>query len=497
MNLSQFFIDPINLILLLTSFIALGTILVLAKHLSEVSITPPSNPSVPANAKFNIRLKLSHKIIAFSLFISIVPLFVFGYLGYQQAKGHLITQVIDHLEFVADSKVNLVSIFFDTLKSDIRSAQDYHLIKQYLPVVSQLWESKSNSQYQLAKIALDNQLQSLRQSKNLLEVILLDTEGNLVYSTDNVHSDNDLGQPLPGEFSRAVNQGKEAISLSNPVHSQFAPSGFEMVVTAPVNDDNDQFIGLIVMAIDMGPVYDYMTDTTGLGETGETVLARKMADHFGREVGGHYASKQGEHAIFLHPLRHDPEAALVRDVYVGDDNALPMQQAAILGQNGSGISTDYRPETVVAAWRHIPELNWGLVAKIDQSEAFTYIAAIQKQMIFFAAGFLIAILIIIRIVSKSIFSPIESMTQATQKISQGDYSSRIKINSHDEIGQLANQFNNMVDAVQSAQHDLTQKIELLEKFNQVVVGREVKMVELKNEIQRLKSLNQSPMDKES
>ena len=77
--------------------------------------------------------------------------------------------------------------------------------------------------------------------------------------------------------------------------------------------------------------------------------------------------KVGDYALFLNPLRYDPDAALKRKVMFGDKASIPAQEAAS-GKTGSGITRDYRNNEVLAAWRYIPTLGWGIVAKIDLQE---------------------------------------------------------------------------------------------------------------------------------
>jgi len=61
-------------------------------------------------------------------------------------------------------------------------------------------------------------------------------------------------------------------------------------------------------------------------------------------------------------------------------------------------------------------------------------------------------------VSKSITSPIRQMQQTAQRIARGDFSTRLKVTSKDELGQLAKSLNIMAD-------ELQQKIENLRKMD--------------------------------
>ena len=88
----------------------------------------------------------------------------------------------------------------------------------------------------------------------------------------------------------------------------------------------------------------------GIGMTGEFTLAHR----------------EGEQIIFLLRHRHD---RLVPPEAVGFNSGLaePMRRA-LMGEAGTLQGPDYRGDTVLAAYRPIPELGWGIVAKIDMDE---------------------------------------------------------------------------------------------------------------------------------
>jgi len=135
--------------------------------------------------------------------------------------------------------------------------------------------------------------------------------------------------------------------------------------------------------------------------------------------------------------------------------------------------------------------------------------------------------------SKRITKPIEQLTVTSQAIAGGNLALRTEVTSQDEVGQLAVAFNEMADRLSAYTTELERKVEErtkeleeakkvleikveartrelkdlterqeeiieertkeihermkeLEKFHRLAVGRELKMIELKEEIKRLK-----------
>jgi nitrate/nitrite-specific signal transduction histidine kinase len=141
---------------------------------------------------------------------------------------------------------------------------------------------------------------------------------------------------------------------------------------------------------------------------------------------------------------------------------------------------------------------------------FTTIAA---SLIFF----FIALLIFLRLVA----SPLNKLTNACEKVRKGDLDVRLEIKSQNEIGELIATFNKMISDLKKSQtsfkeardileikvkartkeleevvanqeevikkrtKDLQDRIEKLERFRRLTVGRELKMIELKNNLRQL------------
>ena len=96
--------------------------------------------------------------------------------------------------------------------------------------------------------------------------------------------------------ARPLAEGKDKVYLSDIYFDKAEDNRFEMLVTAPAFDFNSVSIGVIAFEVDMTTVYKLVQDAIGLGNTGETLIGKKI----------------GNQVVFLNPLRHDPNAALVR-----------------------------------------------------------------------------------------------------------------------------------------------------------------------------------------
>jgi methyl-accepting chemotaxis protein len=125
----------------------------------------------------------------------------------------------------------------------------------------------------------------------------------------------------------------------------------------------------------------------------------------------------------------------------------------------------------------------------QKNSIFTLIAAMFLLVLYFFSGFYIGVRNIIG-----------ALRQVADRMMQGEFFSRVELEAHDELALVAESFNSIALALADSnaelkagvekriivEQELRKKNEELEHFNKLMVGRELKMVELKKEIETLK-----------
>jgi len=297
------------------------------------------------------------------LVISLLPMMIMVYWSFHNTKDYMQQYRIDHLETIADLKIKMIETFFHEKKLDIKTTQDYFNIKSNLPIVTQYAGDRTNPAYITAKNVLDRQLKVFIDTYGYRDIMLLNVEGKVVYTAKEVDGEEAvLGNSLPDYGGKAFEEGKKDIFLSDVFVSQREGYPFGMLITAPADDIDDKFIGVIALEVNLAPIFEFIQDTTGLGKTGETLVGKKY----------------GDKVLFLNPLRHDPDAALNLRISVLSEHALPMIRGTS-GQDGIIETTDYRPEKVLAVYRHIPVCDWGFVSKIDIEEELESVYVLERR----------------------------------------------------------------------------------------------------------------------
>jgi len=160
-------------------------------------------------------------------------------------------------------------------------------------------------------------------------------------------------------------------------------------------------------------------------------------------------------------------------------------------------------------------LNWGLVIFRPTAEIYKPASVVRNQAIIISILSLIFVFILTVFFTRLFVRPIRKLHEGAEIIGKGNLDYRVDIRTGDEIEQLAKEFNKMVEALKEERASLEIKVEArtkeirelaesledkvkertkqlqerineLERFHRLTVGREIKMVDLKKEIKELK-----------
>lgn len=234
---------------------------------------------------------------------------------------------------------------------------------------------------------------------------------------------------LASIVERAGKRLKPDVSEYQSYPGMSEPASF---IGSPILDAAGKVVGIAAFQLDNTRILKVVTDYTGLGETGETV------------VGVH----KGEEVIVVAPTRHDRSAAFRRRIPMGGPFSKNLQ-AAVRGQTGYGATLDYRGNKVASFYRYLPTFRWGMVVNQDADEAF---APINRQRLA-VAGLLVALLLpivwVARLVARSISRPVRDAAQVAERVASGDLTARVETRATGEIGRLLLAIETMTEFLRS------------------------------------------------
>jgi adenylate cyclase len=165
---------------------------------------------------------------------------------------------------------------------------------------------------------------------------------------------------------------------------------------------------------------------------------------------------------------------------VGQDLAKLPQVAAMLAPDGQALAagTDSEGHAVLSAVATLPKLGW--VVFFEQSTAHA-LAPIRDQLL--RGALLIALGLAVAILAGSLLArrmlvPITALRAGARKLGAGDFAQRIEVKTHDELEELADQFNSMAGQLAQSYAVLEAKVEertrdLAQSINELKVLEEV------------------------
>ena len=124
---------------------------------------------------------------------------------------------------------------------------------------------------------------------------------------------------------------------------------------------------------------------------------------------------------------------------------------------------------IVGVAAQVPALRWTVIVEQPAADAFAGPNAQQQQLQVAIAIALVAMLTVGYIWGRSFIVPIQRLTRATRALADGHLDERVVVESKDELGQLANAFNNMADRLVELQENIKRQ-ERQAMFGRVSIG---------------------------
>lgn len=407
-----------------------------------------------------IKTKLSLIFTIFSLFGMLVILSV----AFYNADTETISVSKNHLSAIAEIQKNRVN---ELINKDLELLNQ---IKNRTGIVDDV-NSLENKKDSTVLANLDARLKDAKNSSQRFDdIAIYNRKGELLTSSNpeiNVEDYYDVD-----ELKDEISQNKIEISYKNDR---------KLIIHGPIIKDGS-ILGTLLIISDTSNFQAIMHDYSGLGETGETAIVGR--------------TEEGD-VVYLDA----PRFGSIETIVPKENVNVPAVQA--LKQNEAIFTdlVDYRNHPVYAVTKYIPEVDWGLVVKKDKSEIFQPIYS-NARTLGIISLLLVAVSFMISFMAASTLSrPITGLRKGAEEIEKGNLSYRVAMNRKDEIGQLSQSFDRMANSLKESKQEIEAKVadrtKDLEKINQAMVGRELKMIELKKEIASLKTESSSDIEQET
>ena len=331
------------------------------------------------------------------------------------------TQTYNTLKAVSNLKEDQITLLVDEIKNDAEKIQEDVRFKQnILPVIAQ-GEDELEQTSSYRALARSYLIFTQRDKGTYAEILILDTKGNVVISTDFEHTNQNYETQL---FYR---QGTVKSFTGFANIPEFGDQNF--IVATPLFDTNGQVIrGVVVLRSDANSIKRIMENTPGIADA-ETYLVDKN----------------------FNPVT----ATRSLTESVSTKGAL---DAVIENIDGQAIYENYAGDEVLGYYKWYEPMQMAIIAEVPVR------VVVNSSVRSLAGSSLLALFVIgiaiaaVAIAARSIAEPITELAQMTESYAAGKFYARANVNRKDEIGALAGSYNQMAAQLQDIIGKLEQRV---------------------------------------
>ena len=419
-----------------------------------------------------MKIFLKEKFLIAFLILVLIPLVTVSFFSYFNARNFLMESIKNYNELLIQSMIIGIE---DTVLS-------YKDLSQ--SIVDNISFFKTNEEKK------DFLLENIKKYPfNVKFLSILDESGQEIIRSDDRPLENKSDQP---EFYQIKEKKKDyyvAWSSFNPVVGIST-----VIISVPFLKENE-FQGVLISEIFLSDIWSKMI--TGYTSPKDNIY---LLTQEGQLVAEILATSKD--------FRSDDFKKIAQE--------LAEKKAVVVQEMDTGVG-----QMLVIA-NSLPMFGWKLVVFRPVAEIYEPTSVLGSNLVLITFITLIFIFIVSLFFSQLVVNPIKKLHKGAEIIRKGNLDYKVDIRTGDEIEQLAKEFNRMAERlgqskaaleeskavleikvaartkelkelaesleeqVKGRTKELQEKMKELERFNRLAVGRELKMIELKKEIERLK-----------
>ena len=348
-------------------------------------------------------MKLKNKIMLALLAIGLLPLALFGYLALHLSTVSLEEQAFEKLEAVREIKETQIEEYFHQREADIvmlEHAVEALIFKGTHSKEEEIVAAENNQSYFAHFI----------EAYGYDDLLMVKSDGDVFYSVKKLQDYQSNVMTGPYKTTGLANIVKDTIykQSDHAFHIEdFAPyppsnNKPEAFISAPILVDG-KLDSVLVLKLSIDHINELMQQREGMGETGESYL-----------VGDDHKMRSDS---YLDPVNHSVEASFAGTVAKNGVNSVAVN-AALAGETGSQIIVDYNGNPVLSAYAplKLDDLQWVLLAEVDEAEALIPVVELRNIMLIVIAVTTLIVAFVAISLARSITQPIGGEPNVISKI---------------------------------------------------------------------------------
>lgn len=418
-------------------------------------MTTTENPqpiSTPPRQRF--RGRLAWNMLATLLPLTIIPIIFMGWLTYSRARTLLLSQVSERIDIFIGQAIG----HFDSWLLDKNLALDsITRSEEFITSVQTLTTTNVNSsRFQDVRddtIALLRDLNPVGREPIYNHFLVVNPTGEILISTNHTWE----GLSMAGEdyFEESIldaEKGSYLVVSPNPLYPavEDTPEETTLITAYKIYGIDGGVLGFVVGVSGKSPIQEILeTDHFFLREN-KIFLITGNQEYVGITDWKKYNS--------LAPIQ--PSTGQINLVGNG-----PQENALVTSY------TSYDGVEVLGIYKYYSTLNLGVIVEVPQETVLGGIESLTPFSILILSATSIAIALLIFLGARRFASPLQQLATTAQQFAQGNWEQRTIVKRKDEIGLLADTFNQMAEELGSMYQSMEFAVD--ERTRQAITAAEV------------------------
>ena len=462
------------------------------------------NNTNPQKAHTKFRQGLAATLFGWFMLLSLTPIGIIGFIEYRAGKQAIIESRYQELSSINLLISEQIKDYFESvvshlhIKSNLAMGLMIDLKKGFRQSGQPLKSFVKSDQYDQTLQSHSNELISFLEHYDYSDVLLADTQGNILYT---INGDSDLGRNLfedpvfrDTKFARTA---QRSLKKSKPLYSDVdqyptmkgQPVSFFIIPLMNNHGEAEGFLAVQIMTDNVQSIFDndsqygvglasYLVGLDGYirygtGLTSVQTMTRKVNNPLVRDWQHHIDPETGEYnELVSHQESHSDDhidGAHDHDEGILEEN-IDFGLSVYEGQTGSDVMNS-QVMAHIASYRNadghavlgtfhpisVAGTPMVLISEVKQSDAFMSVKQFRDRLLFITGITILLVLLTAAVITRRLVNPIKSITAWVNRVASGDYV-QVKVNSvHNEISELSNSFSGLTEQLRQVISDNERK----------------------------------------